>query len=82
MLIHSLGSGVGIGSVMIYSLWISLPMAVKMLFDVFGQDIMLDGRWGQLRKFSIRFEQSFLSKAMLWAAAMVMVVDIYIKGKG
>jgi hypothetical protein len=76
VLIHPLGSGVGIMSVMIYSLWISLPMAFKMLFDVFSQDIMLDVRWGHLRKFSIRFEQSFLSKAMLWAAAMVMAVCV------
>jgi hypothetical protein len=76
VLIHPLGSGVGIGTVMIYSLWLSFPMAIKMIFDVFGQDIILDGRWGHIRKFSIRFEQSFLSKVMLWAAAMVMVVCV------
>ena len=76
MLIHPLGSGLGIGTVMIYSLWISLPMAIKMIFDVFSQDIMLDGRLGHIRKFSIRLEQSFLSKAMLWAAAMVMVLCV------
>ena len=76
LIIHPIGSGLGIMTVMIYSLWISLPMAIKMIFDVFSQDIMLDGRWGQIRKFSIRLEQSFLSKAMLWAAAMVMIVCI------
>ena len=76
MLIHPLGSGLGIMTVMIYSLWISLPMAIKMIIDVFSQDIMMEGRWGHIRKFSIRLEQSFLSKAMLWAAAMVTVVCV------
>ncbi len=76
MLVHPLGSAPGIMTVMIYSLWISFPMAMKMLTDVFSQDITLNGQWGSLRSFRIKLEQSFLQKALLWMGMFIVVVCV------
>lgn len=77
MLVHPLGSAPGIMTVMIYSLWISFPLGVKMLSDIFGQDFILKGQWGSLRTFNISLEHSFLYKSMLWMAVMVMIICIH-----
>ncbi len=76
MLVHPLGSAPGIMTVMIYSLWLSFPLGVKMLADLFSQNIILHGQWGSFRAFTIRLEQRFLHKAMLWITIMVITVCI------
>ncbi len=76
MLVHPLGSAPGIMTVMIYSLWISFPMAMKLLHNLFSRDITFDVKWGNVKATRIMLEESFLRKALLWMGTVIVIICI------
>ncbi len=77
MAIHPFGSAPGIMTVMIYSLWINLPMAVSMLVKMAGKDIDFNVRIG--RNFWNLFIQrnGYIRNALQWSSAVIVVICLH-----
>ena len=76
MAAHPFGSAPGIMTVIIYSMWISFPMAMGMLSTMTNHDIELNYKIRDVSENRILFESSFLKKSMFWLGSVIIILCV------